>query len=83
MSLFTGRTEFLWFMNAFFQPCSIPDCLYLHDFGPQEDSFTKDEIVSAFTRYVGSSHETLSVLLCGMFLNVRESSMLLRYKDLV
>ncbi|GFZ20540.1 RNA binding (RRM/RBD/RNP motifs) family protein [Actinidia rufa] len=29
------------------QPCSNPDCLYLHDFGSQEESFTKDEIISA------------------------------------
>lgn len=38
-------------MLLLLQPCSVPDCLYLHDFGSQEDSFTKDEIVSAFTRY--------------------------------
>lgn len=33
------------------QTCSNPDCLYLHDIGSQEDSFTKDEIISAYTRY--------------------------------
>ncbi|XP_022755671.1 uncharacterized protein LOC111303574 isoform X4 [Durio zibethinus] len=33
-----------------FQPCSNPDCLYLHEIGSQEDSFTKDEIISAYTR---------------------------------
>lgn len=33
------------------QPCGNPDCLYLHEIGSQEDSFTKDEIVSAYTRY--------------------------------
>ncbi|KAL2974843.1 hypothetical protein AAZX31_14G125400 [Glycine max] len=33
------------------QPCSNPDCLYLHEIGSQEDSFTKDEIISAYTRY--------------------------------
>ncbi|GFZ17947.1 RNA binding (RRM/RBD/RNP motifs) family protein [Actinidia rufa] len=32
------------------QPCSNPHCLYLHEFGSQEDSFTKDEILSAYTR---------------------------------
>ncbi|KAA3471766.1 CCR4-NOT transcription complex subunit 4 [Gossypium australe] len=31
-------------------PCNNPDCLYLHEIGPQEDSFTKDEIISAYTR---------------------------------
>ncbi|KAG4967341.1 hypothetical protein JHK87_032992 [Glycine soja] len=31
-------------------PCSNPDCLYLHEIGSQEDSFTKDEIISAYTR---------------------------------
>ena len=34
------------------QPCSNPDCLYLHEVGPQEDSFSKDEIISAYTRYM-------------------------------
>ena len=33
-----------------FQPCTNPDCLYLHEVGSQEDSFTKDEIISAYTR---------------------------------
>ncbi|KAI7725016.1 hypothetical protein M8C21_033597 [Ambrosia artemisiifolia] len=32
-------------------PCTNPDCLYLHEFGSQEDSFTKDEIISEYTRY--------------------------------
>nr|XP_017252599.1 PREDICTED: uncharacterized protein LOC108223059 isoform X1 [Daucus carota subsp. sativus] len=31
-------------------PCINPDCLYLHEIGTQEDSFTKDEIISAYTR---------------------------------
>ncbi|KAJ0088872.1 hypothetical protein Patl1_32025 [Pistacia atlantica] len=45
-----GTTKYChaWLRNM---PCSIPDCLYLHDFGSQEDSFAKDEIVSACTRY--------------------------------
>lgn len=38
-------------MLLLLQPCTIADCLYLHDFGPEEDSFSKDDIVSAFTRY--------------------------------
>ncbi|URE24651.1 RNA recognition [Musa troglodytarum] len=29
-----------------YETCSNPDCLYLHDIGSQEDSFTKDEIIS-------------------------------------
>ena len=35
----------------FVQPCSNSDCLYLHDYGSQDDSFTKDDLVSAFERY--------------------------------
>nr|GEU75520.1 nucleotide-binding, alpha-beta plait [Tanacetum cinerariifolium] len=44
-----GTTKYChaWLRNA---PCTNVDCLYLHEFGPQEDSFTKDEIVSAYTR---------------------------------
>ncbi|KAJ6778374.1 CCR4-NOT TRANSCRIPTION COMPLEX RELATED [Salix koriyanagi] len=44
-----GTTKYChaWLKNM---PCSIPDCLYLHDFGSEEDSFTKDDLVSAFTR---------------------------------
>ncbi|PKA63296.1 CCR4-NOT transcription complex subunit 4 [Apostasia shenzhenica] len=30
--------------------CTNPDCLYLHDISAQDDSFTKDEIISAYTR---------------------------------
>ncbi|KAK9022325.1 hypothetical protein V6N11_002599 [Hibiscus sabdariffa] len=44
-----GTTKYChaWLRNA---PCSNPDCLYLHEIGSQEDSFTKDEIISAYTR---------------------------------
>ncbi|XP_024974067.1 uncharacterized protein LOC112512373 isoform X1 [Cynara cardunculus var. scolymus] len=44
-----GTTKYChaWLRNA---PCTNADCLYLHEFGPQEDSFTKDEIISAYTR---------------------------------
>ncbi|KAK4370378.1 hypothetical protein RND71_009853 [Anisodus tanguticus] len=31
-------------------PCTNPDCLYLHEVGLHEDSFTKDEVISAYTR---------------------------------
>ncbi|KAI3507757.1 hypothetical protein L1887_22751 [Cichorium endivia] len=30
--------------------CTSPNCLYLHEFGSQEDNFTKDEIISEYTR---------------------------------
>ncbi|XP_057449070.1 uncharacterized protein LOC130740465 isoform X3 [Lotus japonicus] len=44
-----GTTKYChaWLRNA---PCSNPDCLYLHEIGSQEDSFSKDEIISAYTR---------------------------------
>ncbi|CAK9170192.1 unnamed protein product [Ilex paraguariensis] len=44
-----GTTKYChaWLRNV---PCSNSDCLYLHDIGSQEDSFTKDEIISAYTR---------------------------------
>ncbi|KAL2328671.1 hypothetical protein Fmac_022098 [Flemingia macrophylla] len=46
-----GTTKYChaWLRNA---PCSNPDCLYLHEIGSQEDSFTKDEIISAYTSRV-------------------------------
>ncbi|XP_018457202.2 uncharacterized protein LOC108828128 isoform X2 [Raphanus sativus] len=44
-----GTTKYChaWLRNA---ACVNPDCLYLHEVGSQEDSFTKDEIISAHTR---------------------------------
>ncbi|XP_062181951.1 uncharacterized protein LOC133886231 isoform X2 [Phragmites australis] len=44
-----GTTKYChaWLRNV---TCGNPDCLYLHDVGSQEDSFTKDEIISAYTR---------------------------------
>ncbi|XP_078181045.1 uncharacterized protein LOC144574840 [Carex rostrata] len=44
-----GTTKYChqWLRNL---SCNNPDCLYLHDIGSQEDSFTKDEIISAYTR---------------------------------
>ncbi|AES88710.2 uncharacterized protein [Medicago truncatula] len=46
-----GTTKYChaWLRNA---PCINPDCLYLHEVGSQEDSFTKDEIISAYTSRV-------------------------------
>uniref|UniRef100_A0A6N2K4Y8 RING-type domain-containing protein n=1 Tax=Salix viminalis TaxID=40686 RepID=A0A6N2K4Y8_SALVM len=44
-----GTTKYChaWLRNV---PCTNPDCLYLHEIGSHEDSFTKDEIISAYTR---------------------------------
>ncbi|CAI9287894.1 unnamed protein product [Lactuca saligna] len=44
-----GTTKYChaWLRNM---PCTNADCLYLHEFGPEEDSFTKDEIIIAYTR---------------------------------
>ncbi|CAH8333796.1 unnamed protein product [Eruca vesicaria subsp. sativa] len=44
-----GTTKYChaWLRNA---ACVNPDCLYLHEVGSQEDSFTKDEVISAHTR---------------------------------
>ncbi|PKA51909.1 CCR4-NOT transcription complex subunit 4 [Apostasia shenzhenica] len=44
-----GTTKYChaWLRNV---NCSNPDCLYLHELGSQEDSFTKDEIISTYTR---------------------------------
>ncbi|GMI84063.1 hypothetical protein like AT3G45630 [Hibiscus trionum] len=44
-----GTTKYChaWLRNM---SCSNPDCLYLHEIGSQEDSFTKDEIISAYSR---------------------------------
>ncbi|XP_051143345.1 uncharacterized protein LOC127259791 isoform X2 [Andrographis paniculata] len=57
-----GTTKYChaWLRNM---PCSNPDCLYLHEIGSQEDSFTKDEIISAYSscrvqRITGSSNST-------------------------
>ncbi|XP_047979914.1 uncharacterized protein LOC125221736 isoform X3 [Salvia hispanica] len=55
-----GTTKYChaWLRNV---PCSNPDCVYLHEIGSQEDSFTKDEIVSAHTRVqhiTGSTNST-------------------------
>ncbi|CAA7032113.1 unnamed protein product [Microthlaspi erraticum] len=44
-----GTTKYChaWLRNA---ACVNPDCLYLHEVGSEEDSFTKDEVISAHTR---------------------------------
>ncbi|KAJ1375415.1 Zinc finger, RING-type [Sesbania bispinosa] len=44
-----GTTKYChaWLRNV---PCSNRECLYLHDHGSHEDSFTKDELVLAFAR---------------------------------
>ncbi|KAJ6838496.1 uncharacterized protein M6B38_321070 [Iris pallida] len=43
----TTKYCYTWLRNMI---CNNPDCLYLHDIGSQEDNFTKDEIISAYTR---------------------------------
>ncbi|XP_022849054.1 uncharacterized protein LOC111371353 isoform X2 [Olea europaea var. sylvestris] len=55
-----GTTKYChaWLRNV---PCSNPDCLYLHEIGSQEDSFTKDEIISAYTRVQQITGATNSV----------------------
>ncbi|KAL1208577.1 hypothetical protein V5N11_008054 [Cardamine amara subsp. amara] len=44
-----GTTKYChaWLRNV---ACINPDCLYLHEVGSPEDSFTKDEVISAYTR---------------------------------
>ncbi|CAL0304106.1 unnamed protein product [Lupinus luteus] len=44
-----GTTKYChaWLQNV---PCNNPNCLYLHEIGSQEDSFSKDEVISAYTR---------------------------------
>ncbi|KAK1373637.1 RNA recognition motif-containing protein [Heracleum sosnowskyi] len=44
-----GTTKYChaWLRNM---QCTNPDCLYLHEIGTHEDSFVKDEIISAGTR---------------------------------
>ncbi|KAH0893273.1 hypothetical protein Bca4012_006373 [Brassica carinata] len=44
-----GTTKYChaWLRNV---ACNNPECLYLHEVGSQEDSFTKDEIIPAHTR---------------------------------
>ncbi|XP_002971278.2 CCR4-NOT transcription complex subunit 4 isoform X1 [Selaginella moellendorffii] len=34
-----------WLKNL---PCNNPDCLYLHDEGPDEDSYTKEEMIAKY-----------------------------------
>lgn len=42
------------------QSCSNPECFYLHEIGSEDDSFSKDEIISAYTRYVFLKNISLS-----------------------
>lgn len=39
----TTKYCYAWLKNT---PCNNPDCLYLHDVGSEEDSFTKEELAS-------------------------------------
>ena len=36
---------------CYWQPCNNPECLYLHDEGTREDSFTKEEMLANYGRY--------------------------------
>ncbi|CAL5425118.1 unnamed protein product [Camellia sinensis] len=58
-----GTTKYChaWLRNV---SCSNPDCLYLHEIGTQEDSFTKDGIISAYTSWsAAAAAAAASVLL--------------------
>ncbi|KAH9331537.1 hypothetical protein KI387_003645, partial [Taxus chinensis] len=50
-----GTTKYChaWLKNM---PCNNPDCLYLHDIGTQEDSFTKEEMVSTCASKIPQFH---------------------------
>ncbi|KAI3511169.1 hypothetical protein L1887_18313 [Cichorium endivia] len=51
-SLFWDHKVLIGYETCFLlaQLCTSPNCLYLHEFGSQEDNFTKDEIISEYTR---------------------------------
>lgn len=44
----TTKYCYAWLKNM---PCNNPDCLYLHDVGAEEDSFTKEELASKCGRF--------------------------------
>lgn len=44
----TTKYCYAWLKNM---PCNNPDCLYLHDVGSEEDSFTKEELASKCGRF--------------------------------
>ncbi|XXG67692.1 hypothetical protein AAC387_Pa06g0974 [Persea americana] len=54
-----GTTKYChsWLRNM---PCGNPDCLYLHDAGTQEDTFTKDEAISTCARLQQSPGSALN-----------------------
>ncbi|CAL5400301.1 unnamed protein product [Camellia sinensis] len=58
-----GTTKYChaWLRNV---SCSNPDCLYLHEIGTQEDSFTKDGIISAYTSVLLQNFAGLLLLQC-------------------
>ncbi|KAA8539366.1 hypothetical protein F0562_026058 [Nyssa sinensis] len=54
----TAKYCHAWLRNM---PCTNPACLYLHNFGAEEDSFSKDEVAAVHTRnrvqqIVGATH---------------------------
>jgi CCR4-NOT transcription complex subunit 4 len=53
-----GTTKYC---NAFlkYQPCNNPDCLYLHDIGRDNDSFTKEEMLAHYgSKGQGTKHQS-------------------------
>ncbi|CAL5333822.1 unnamed protein product [Camellia sinensis] len=62
-----GTTKYChaWLRNV---SCSNPDCLYLHEIGTQEDSFTKDGIISAYTSSAAAAAGLLLQNFAGLLL---------------
>jgi len=56
-----GTTKYC---NAFlrYQQCSNPDCLYLHDMGSDNDSFTKEEMLARYgSKHAQSFHDATKI----------------------
>ena len=56
-----GTTKYC---NAFlrYQQCSNPDCLYLHDMGSEDDSFTKEEMLARYgSKHAQSFHDATKI----------------------
>ena len=52
------------YCNAFlrYQQCSNPDCLYLHDMGSDNDSFTKEEMLARYgSKHAQSFHDATKI----------------------
>ena len=58
------RACFTKYCNAFpqYQQCSNPDCLYLHDMGSDNDSFTKEEMLARYgSKHAQSFHDATKI----------------------